>query len=244
MLPVNWGVAFTVFETVTISYDIAGNKIDERLTTAAGGSAVQSATQTSYDANNRPLCTAARMNMGAIPAIGSDACALSTAGSYGQDRITKTIYDVAGQVVQVRKAVASTSPSLEQAYATYSYTANGKHEYVIDANGTGRSWSMTAMTGRPTGTSPRRRSPRPLTRAARRPRSRRRAHSTRRTMSSIAAANPGCAKRSPRTPDQMDDRPLSGCRTGLVNGRDVALSRPQLWLAQRQLTAFRASKAD
>ncbi|MBL7396118.1 hypothetical protein, partial [Escherichia coli] len=46
--------------------------------------------------------------------------------------ITKNIYDAAGQLVQVRRAVGT---SLEQAYATYSYTPNGKQEYVVDANG-------------------------------------------------------------------------------------------------------------
>ncbi|NWP01159.1 RHS repeat-associated core domain-containing protein, partial [Escherichia coli] len=35
-------------------------------------------------------------------------------------------------LVQVRKALGS---SLEQAYATYSFTPNGKQEYVVDANG-------------------------------------------------------------------------------------------------------------
>ncbi|MFC2954179.1 RHS repeat-associated core domain-containing protein [Marinicaulis aureus] len=50
----------------------------------------------------------------------------------GEDRITKNIYDAAGQPVQIRKAVGT---SVEQAYATYSYTNNGLQRYVLDANG-------------------------------------------------------------------------------------------------------------
>ncbi|TXI21486.1 MAG: hypothetical protein E6Q67_07580, partial [Roseateles sp.] len=48
------------------------------------------------------------------------------------DRVTKTLYDAAGQVAQVRRAVGT---ALEQAYATYGYTPNGKQQYVVDANG-------------------------------------------------------------------------------------------------------------
>ncbi|NWP28931.1 RHS repeat protein, partial [Escherichia coli] len=44
----------------------------------------------------------------------------------------KNVYDATGQLLQVRKAVGT---SIEQAYTTYSYTANGKQEYVVDANG-------------------------------------------------------------------------------------------------------------
>lgn len=85
----------------------------------------------SYDAAGRTVCTATRMNPGAW-GTKTAACTLETQGSNGPDRITKNEYDAAGQLVQIRKAVGT---SLEQAYATYSYTATGKLKYVIDANG-------------------------------------------------------------------------------------------------------------
>jgi len=56
----------------------------------------------------------------------------STSGSYGADRVTKTVYDTASEVLQVRRAVGT---PLEQAYATSSYTPNGRQEYVLDASG-------------------------------------------------------------------------------------------------------------
>jgi RHS repeat-associated protein len=83
----------------------------------------------SYDSRGQLICATTRMNFGSMP---SDACTLGTAGSFGSDRVTKNVYDNAGQLIQVRKAVGT---GLEQAYATYSYTWNGKQEYVIDANG-------------------------------------------------------------------------------------------------------------
>lgn len=90
------------------------------------------ATQFGYDANGRLQCAAVRMNPAIYGALPSDACSLGAQGSQGPDRITKNIYDVAGKLAQVRKAIGT---SVEQAYSTYSYTPNGMQEYVIDANG-------------------------------------------------------------------------------------------------------------
>lgn len=86
----------------------------------------------SYDVMDRPLCTAVRMNLSAPDIDITDACTRMTQGSDGPDRITRNVYDAAGQLLQVRRAVGT---PLEQAYATYRYTANGKRDVVIDANG-------------------------------------------------------------------------------------------------------------
>jgi RHS repeat-associated protein len=130
--PKDW-IGFTALETVTVSYDAVGNKMDERLSSVAGGGAVQTVTQTAYDSDDRPICVAVRMNATAFPAADADACALGTTGSDGPDRITRTFYDAASQVLQTRKAVGVVGT--EQAYGTYSYTANGKRRYVIDGAG-------------------------------------------------------------------------------------------------------------
>jgi YD repeat-containing protein len=133
VVPAAWP-GFTALETTSFAYDAVGNAVEQRLTTAAGGGAVQTVTQTIYDADDRPACTAVRMNMAAIPAAGSDACAQSPTPSptFGADRITKTVYDAANETIQIRRGVGT---GLEQADVTYSYTANGKQDYVIDANG-------------------------------------------------------------------------------------------------------------
>ncbi len=130
--PASWA-GFSVIETVQGRYDAAGNKIDERQLSGGTGGAVQTVTQLSYDTDDRAICTAVRMNLGAIPAIGSDACALGSAGPDGPDRITKSVFDNAGEVLQTRKGLGVAG--VEQAYVTYSYTANGKQQYVIDGKG-------------------------------------------------------------------------------------------------------------
>lgn len=117
--------SMSVIQTVTTTYDLLGRKLSERV---SGGSE-QTLTEYSYNASGLLECTAVRLSAVAIGAL--SACTPGT-GAQGPDRITRNRYDAAGQLVQVRKAVGTV---LEQAYATYAYTANGKREYVVDANG-------------------------------------------------------------------------------------------------------------
>lgn len=120
---------FTALETASYLYDGGGNQT--RVTTPAG------VTQISYDGANRKLCTAVRMTPGALL---EDACALAVplASTTEPDRITRAVYDAAGQALQIREAVAT---GAERAAATYSYTLNGKREYVVDANGNRSKWN-------------------------------------------------------------------------------------------------------
>lgn len=129
ILPSAWGGDFSVRETATYSYDVAGNRIEERKT--AGGTVIQ-ATQASYDADDRLLCSAVRMNLAAIPVPGGDACALGTTGGDGPDRITRTVYDAASQVLKVQQAVAT---PIQRDNVTWTYTGNGQKATVADANG-------------------------------------------------------------------------------------------------------------
>ena len=121
-------------------YDTLGRPVIAA--TAAGAGAAITLEQTSYDLASRPLCVTTRMNPAIFPAIGTGGalsggalpagCTLGDQGANGPDRITKNIYDDAGQVVQLRRAVGT---GIEQAYATYTFTSNGKQEFVVDANG-------------------------------------------------------------------------------------------------------------
>ncbi len=65
---------------------------------------------------------------GALP----DACALASEGSDGKDRISRKVYDNAGQLLVVQRAYLT---SLQQDYQSYTYTDNGQPETVEDANG-------------------------------------------------------------------------------------------------------------
>ena len=60
------------------------------------------------------------------------ACTLGSEGSFGPDRITRNVYNAAGQLLMVQRAYGTT---LQQNYATYTYTPNGKRASVTDANG-------------------------------------------------------------------------------------------------------------
>lgn len=127
--PSAW-TGFTVQQIVDTQYDAVGRKTRDTLSTGAG--VAQTVTQYSYDAAGRPECTAVRMNPAVFGSLPSSACTAGTAGTNGPDRITRNVYDDAGQLVQVREGVGTAD---EAAEATYSYTNNGKRAYVIDGNG-------------------------------------------------------------------------------------------------------------
>jgi RHS repeat-associated protein len=100
----------------------------------AGGGTTYGINQYTYDTVERLKCTAQRMNLGSPPAAGSDACALGTTGSYGQDRINKLTYDSIGRVTLEQRAFATTSPNLQQNYLANTYGADGELATVTDAN--------------------------------------------------------------------------------------------------------------
>ena len=122
------GSDFSALETTTYAYDATGNKI--QTTTPAG------VTQASYDADDRPLCTAVRMNpavYGSLP----DACALSTVAGGVYDRITQLTYDADGRKLVETRAYGAPK---HIPYATYSYvspalgTAQSALQTITDAN--------------------------------------------------------------------------------------------------------------
>jgi len=129
VLPINWGSSFTVVETTVVTYDSGGRKVRETVT---ADNETRRITDYSYDADDKPTCTTVRMNLALPPAAGSDACVLSTAGTDGPDRVTRTSYDAASQVTQVTEGVGTPDAAVK---VTYTYTPNGKQDYVIDAVG-------------------------------------------------------------------------------------------------------------
>lgn len=126
--PASW-TGFTVQQQVDTTYDMMGRKLVEKV---SSGGTTYSATQYSYDAAGRLECTAVRMNPAIYASLPSSACTLGTEGSQGPDRITRNVYDAGDQLLKVQKAYGT---PLQQDYATYSYSLNGKQTAVIDANG-------------------------------------------------------------------------------------------------------------
>jgi RHS repeat-associated protein len=104
------------------------------IATQGSAQTVVSVTQIKYDENDRPTCTAIRMNPATFSTITvtTDPCALlAENGAYGPDRITKNVYDAAGQLTEIRRGVGT---PLEQPYARYWYYPNGTKRYEINAN--------------------------------------------------------------------------------------------------------------
>ncbi|HEX5208005.1 MAG TPA: hypothetical protein VFW10_09475, partial [Steroidobacteraceae bacterium] len=125
----NWS-GFTVGKTITYSYDANGNKVLETITGSDG--AISNVTQFSYDAFDRPTCTAVRMNPSAFGALPASACSLGAQGSDGADRITQDSYDSLNRLTKVQKALGTVN---QETYATYSYTSDGLPQYLTDADG-------------------------------------------------------------------------------------------------------------
>jgi len=95
-------------------------------------STVLAASQVSYDSAGRTDCAAMRMNPSIFGSLLSSACSLGTAGAYGQDRISRKVYNNAGEVVKV---VYAHGTALQQDGVTAAYTNNGLVSTVTDAKG-------------------------------------------------------------------------------------------------------------
>lgn len=92
----------------------------------------QTVVQRTFDLRNRLQCEARRMNPDDFGSLPGSACSLGVEGVFGPDRITRNVYDDAGQLEVVQRAYGT---ALQQNYATYTYTLNGKRQTVKDANG-------------------------------------------------------------------------------------------------------------
>jgi RHS repeat-associated protein len=128
--PATWS-GFSVSRAQETTYDVLGRKTLETVREGAAGT-VRTATQYSYDAFGRLECTAVRMNPAIFGSLPASACTPGTAGSDGPDRLSKNVYDAAGQRLQLREGVGSSDEGTE---ATWIYDANGHVTSVIDGNG-------------------------------------------------------------------------------------------------------------
>ena len=121
--------SFTVTSRVDTTYD--GRRYPVRSALSANGT-TYSVGDSTFDDLGRSTCAAVRMNFASLPAVGSSACSLGTAGSAGPDRITQKAYDTASQLVKVTKALGTADQADD---ATYTYSANGRVASLTDAKG-------------------------------------------------------------------------------------------------------------
>ncbi|HYW17657.1 MAG TPA: hypothetical protein VE891_16070, partial [Allosphingosinicella sp.] len=127
--PPAW-TGFWIVSQVDTQYDSMNRKVREAV---SGSGIVTGVTEYGYDQAGRPKCTAVRMNPDIWATQLSDKCTPGAAhATHGPDRITRTVHTAHGQVKEIEKAVGT---PLQQVYAAYSYTPNGKQASVTDANG-------------------------------------------------------------------------------------------------------------
>jgi RHS repeat-associated protein len=129
--PSSW-TGFTVIRTNETAYDAMGRKTSDTVHDGGISGSLMTATQYSYDTVGRPECSAVRMNPAIFTSLPASACTLGTAGTFGSDRIMRNVYDAAGQVLQIQRAVGT---PVQQNYATYAYNALGQQAGITDANG-------------------------------------------------------------------------------------------------------------
>lgn len=127
--PASWA-GFTVVSSLETSFDLLSRKTKEA--TKGSDGVIVSVVQYSYDSRGRLECTAQRMNPAIYSSLPASACTLGAEGSFGPDRITKNVYDAAGQLLKAQKAYGT---PLQEDNATYTYSLNGKRTSLTDARG-------------------------------------------------------------------------------------------------------------
>lgn len=120
---------FAALRQRTSIYDAQARKIQD--SDIVGGTTA-AIVEYGYDGAGRPNCTAQRMNPGVFGPPSVAACSLGTAGSFGQDRVTQTNYDAAGQTTSVVTALGTAEQRADQ---TLTYTPNGKPATYADGKG-------------------------------------------------------------------------------------------------------------
>ncbi len=121
--------SFSALQSTTISYDTYGRP--NKSTFAAGGTtyAVQ---QIEYRGDNGLVnCVATRMNPGVFGST-PNGCALGTTGSFGEDRITQTLYDALHRPIHVIDAKGT---SVAASAIRTTYTDNGQVATLKDGEG-------------------------------------------------------------------------------------------------------------
>ncbi len=118
----------TAYQRTDNTYD---NHRNVKIESVSANATTYTVTQRTYSDRGWVDCEARRMNPAAFVSLPADACTLGTAGQYGDDRITHNVYDAAGQLLQIQRAVGTAD---QQNFATYTYTQNGKQQTVKDAN--------------------------------------------------------------------------------------------------------------
>jgi len=122
------GSGFVELRRADTSFDSYSRKVKD---TATAGGSIQSRTDYHYDIFGRLDCAAVRMNPAVFATSTTDACTLGTAGTFGPDRITHTVYDGANRALKIQTAYGT---SYQRDEITRTYDAE-RLTSVADAKG-------------------------------------------------------------------------------------------------------------
>jgi RHS repeat-associated protein len=133
-IPSATSAVLNVQSQANTTYDSRRNSVRE---TVSAGATTFSLVDRSFDDRGLVQCEAHRMNPAAFAASPPiDACTLGTQGTgandFGADRITRNIYDAAGQRLQLREGVNTLAEGTE---ASWAYNGNGQITVIVDGNG-------------------------------------------------------------------------------------------------------------
>jgi RHS repeat-associated protein len=117
--------SFSAQQVVDTQYDTQGRKTRESV--SAAGTAYR-VTQYSYDLARRLECTALRMDPSQWNSQ-TNACAAQTTGAQGPDRVTKNIYNAAGELLKKQVALGTGDQADGE---SYTYSLDGKTQTVQD----------------------------------------------------------------------------------------------------------------
>jgi len=122
----DWAL-FAPLQTVDVTFDTNSRPVTNKLSASGTNYAL---TQTSYDSLGRVDCSAVRMNTAIYGSLPASACTLGTQSSFGPDRISQSVYDAAGQAIQLKTAVGATDAATER---TLTYSNNAQLATLKDA---------------------------------------------------------------------------------------------------------------
>lgn len=127
--PGSWA-ALNVISRIKKYYNGYGQEIRSDAMHVGGSASGQpgKVVEIDYDGLGRQKCVATRMG----PLTSSNACAQANNIPVGPDRISRYIYNIKGELQQLKDGVGTT---LERAYQTYTYYPDGEVNSVSDANG-------------------------------------------------------------------------------------------------------------
>jgi RHS repeat-associated protein len=117
--------AFSSQQQVATTYDANARPVKQEV---KSGGTTYALSQTNYDTLGRPDCSVQRMDAGQW-ASQTNACLPQTTGPNGADRVSKSVYNAASDVVQVQTAVGTVDQSTE---ITSTYNLNGTTASVKD----------------------------------------------------------------------------------------------------------------